>query len=111
MLKLMIDSNVFDALLERQDLLAAIVALHQNGELVLLVTHLQIGELQEIPEQNRAKREALLQIMATIPAVRVPDAALTIGKWRVGESAIASKEDSALVRKMTGGNADTLKTR
>lgn len=104
MLKLMIDSNVFDVLLGREDLLAAIVAFHQCGELALLVTHLQIGELQEIPEQNRAKREALLQIMATIPATRVPDAALTIGTWRVGESAIASKEDSALLRQMTGGN-------
>ncbi|MCB9379714.1 MAG: bifunctional DNA primase/polymerase [Acidimicrobiaceae bacterium] len=102
--KLMLDTNVIDKLAADPELVDLLSLSAQRGEIQLLVTHLQIDEVLEIGDHARARREALLQVLANLPAERVPTYGFLLDRSRLDHAALASDNHAALFRELTRSN-------
>jgi hypothetical protein len=68
----MLDTNVVDELVADSELVSTLQQSVESGRVKLLITHLQIDEVMNTGDDKRAKREALVQLLAELPATRVP---------------------------------------
>ena len=100
----MLDTNVIDKLAADPELVDLLSLSAQRGEIQLLVTHLQIDEVLEIGDHARARREALLQVLANLPAERVPTYGFLLDRSRLDHAALASDNHAALFRELTRSN-------
>ena len=73
----MLDSNVFDELLVRQDVAGKLRTLVEQGKVALLSTRVQREQLGETPDE--AKRERLLELFDSLPLTPIS----TVGFWDV----------------------------
>jgi hypothetical protein len=103
-LKLMLDTNVIDALMADQELVSLLRSAVDNSTLELLITHVQIDEVMNTGSAKRAKREALVQMLATLPAKRVPTYGVIPDLSRFDNAIFASDAHAATLLEMTGGN-------
>ncbi|MCE9621004.1 MAG: hypothetical protein K8R99_01520 [Actinomycetia bacterium] len=103
-MKLMVDTNIADDLLVRLLLLADLRAAVSSGRLELLVTHLQIDEVMETPENKSERRDALVNVLASLPARRVATYGFVVGRTRLGFGMLASSEHSQLYDELISGN-------
>ena len=77
----------------------------EAGTLVLLVTHLQIDEMIEMPVHKVERQEELLQQLGSLVAARVSTAGAVWGRSRWDESTWMSGDDAELLEALRGGNA------
>lgn len=103
-LKLMLDTNIADDLLVRLLLLPTLRAAVDSGRVELLVTHLQIDEVMEIPDSRSERRDALVNVLASLPARRVDTYGDVMGRTRMGHGMMASTEHSRLYNELISGN-------
>lgn len=103
-LKLMLDTNIADDLLVRLLLLPTLRAAVESGRIELLVTHLQIDEVMEIPDIKSERRDALVNVLASLPARRVDTYGDVMGRTRMGYGMMASGEHSLLYNELINGN-------
>jgi len=84
MLRLMFDSNGYDALADNPLGLANLRSLVHQSEVEVLATHVQEGEISAISDVS--KREALLSICRTLDAQISTDGAVwNVSKWNVSK--------------------------
>ena len=104
MLKLMLDTNVVDVLMTDSALLGLLRQATTSGAVELLVTHVQIDEVMSMGPNKRAKMESLVQLLADLPARRVPTYGFVFDLSRFDNATFASEEHAAAFQEMTGGN-------
>lgn len=103
-LKLMLDTNVVDELIADDELVGMLRHSVDSGSVEVLITHLQIDEVMNTGDNKRAKRGALVQLLAELPAVRVPTYGFVLDLSRVDNAMLASKEHAEMFLELTGGN-------
>lgn len=103
-LKLMVDTNVVDELMADPALVSLLREAVRTGTVELLLTHVQIDEVLNMGANKRAKREALVQLLATLPARRVPTYGFVLNLSRLDNAMLASDAHAATLRELTGGN-------
>lgn len=99
-----IDTHVVDELAVDEAFRVGLLTAVQSGELVVLLTHLQIDEILAMPTDKLAKQAVLLQHLGQIPASRRPTVGIVLDVSRWDEGTWASDEDAALYADLTGGN-------
>ena len=82
----MLDSNVFDKLVDDRDALALVRRLVESGEVVLLSTHVQADEIARTPD---LERRALLM---SIPVQHVPTFGFALDYSRLGAARLGDSE-------------------
>ena len=100
----MLDTNVIDELFVDPALVARLRLAVNDGEVELLITHVQIDEVLNMGPAKRAKREALVQVLAALPAHRVPSYGFVLDLSRLDNSMLASESHAATFLELTGGN-------
>jgi hypothetical protein len=100
----MLDTNVVDELVADSELVSTLQQSVESGRVKLLITHLQIDEVMNTGDDKRAKREALVQLLAELPATRVPTYGFVVGLSRLGNAMLASDEHAEMFLELTGGN-------
>ncbi len=103
-LKLMIDTNVVDELVVDSELVDLLRRAAEAGVVEVLVTHVQIDEVLNMGPNKRAKRDALVQLLATLPARRVPTYGVVVDLSRIDNALFASDRHAEMFLEMTGGN-------
>lgn len=103
-LKLMLDTNVIDELVADSELVSILRHSVESGRAEILITHLQIDEVMNTGDNKRAKREALVQLLAELPAVRVPTYGSVLDLSRLDNAMLASDEHAHMFLELTGGN-------
>ena len=100
----MLDTNVIDALMADLDLVSLLRDAVAEGKVELLITHVQIDEVLNMGPSKRAKREALIQMLAALPAKRVPTYGFVLDLSRWDSAMFASEAHAATLLDLTGGN-------
>lgn len=100
----MLDTNVVDQLMADVDLVALLRQSVDSGAVELLITHIQIDEILNTGADKRAKREALVQMLAALPALRVPTYGFVLDLSRLDNAMLASDNHAASFLELTGGN-------
>lgn len=103
-LKLMMDTNVVDELMAAPALLSQLRQAVDAGAVQLLITHIQIDEVLNMGPSKRAKREALIQLLAVLPARRVRTYGVVVDLSRFDNAILASDGHAATLLELTGGN-------
>lgn len=103
-LKLMLDTNVVDELMADNDLVELLRAAVGAGSIELLLTHVQIDEVLNMGPAKRAKREHLVQLLASLPARRVPTYGFVLDLSRLDNAILATDRHAAALLELTGGN-------
>jgi predicted nucleic acid-binding protein len=98
MLRVMLDSNAFNALALDDRVRAMVERAVDGGLLELVVTHVQADELSRTPDADLRRRLLRLTVVATMTA------AFVIGVSRVGMAAIGTDEENAIYEAVTNGN-------
>ena len=76
-MRIMLDTNVYDLLLSRPDIIRRAKYAVECGKVELLRTHIQVSELKKMPESKKEKREAILALSRMTKMV--PVGAMMIG--------------------------------
>lgn len=105
----MLDTNVVDKLVADHALVGGLQRLVGERRIRLLFTHLQIDEIMECPESN-PKRQHLVDLMARLPAERVPTYGFIVGRSRLDNARITGDEGAALIERLRARIASTPKT-
>ena len=100
----MLDTNVIDELFVDPSLVARLRLAVDDGAVELLITHVQIDEVLNMGPAKRAKREALVQVLAALPAHRVPSYGFVLDLSRLDNSMLASESHAATFLELTGSN-------
>jgi hypothetical protein len=100
----MLDTNVVDELVADSGLVNVLRQSVESGKSELLITHLQIDEVMNTGDDKRAKREALVQLLAELPATRVSTYDFVLGLSRLDNAMLASDEHAQMFLELTGGN-------
>lgn len=100
----MLDTNVVDELMADPTLVSLLRQAVDAGTVELLITHVQIDEVLNIGPNKRAKREALVQMLAALPANRVPTYGFVLDLSRLDNAMLASEGHEATFLELTGGN-------
>lgn len=103
-LKLMLDTNVVDELMADPALVSLLRQAVDDRTVELLITHVQIDEVLNMGPNKRAKREALVQMLAELPANRVPTYGFVLDLSRLDNAILASEGHAATFLELTGGN-------
>jgi hypothetical protein len=103
-LKLMLDTNVADELIRDTDLVTILQQGVIAGSVELLITHVQIDEVMNTGDSKRAKREALVQLLAELPARRVPTYGSVFDLSRFDNAMFGSDDHAEMLLDLTGGN-------
>lgn len=90
MLRVMLDTNIFDRIVETPGLAADLQSLTASGHLEVLVTHVQEDELAVIPDGD--KRQAVQQV----PRRSVATPVFIIGLSRLGEAALGGGHEGGV---------------
>lgn len=120
MLRIMLDTNAYDMIVERPGFMEKLNAAHDNGGLVILRTHIQEDELAAIPDPK--KRAAVMEVAGT--KVATSGAVWDLSKWdeatwgdgagdvRVGDVATTAGNhmEDALIASTAAVEADVLVT-
>jgi predicted nucleic acid-binding protein len=122
----MIDTNIFDAILEAPTSVALLNDLTNRGKLVIMVTHVQADEIAAMSEAKREKREALQNIAGELITTTLPTSGAIWGvtKWgqgmfgdgtdelRIGDIMRSNSKDAqdALIAITAAAHADVLVT-
>jgi predicted nucleic acid-binding protein len=120
-LRAMIDTNIFDAILEAPTSVALLNDLTNRGKLVIMVTHVQADEIAAMSEVKREKREALQNLAAGLITTTLPTSGAIWGvtKWgqgtdelRIGDIMRSNPKDAqdALIAITAAAHADVLVT-
>jgi predicted nucleic acid-binding protein len=99
LMRIMLDTNIFDRLVADDATLAAVLAAITAGQLTIVSTHIQRDQLQAIPDS--VKRDKVL----AIPVDEVPTTGMIwdVSKW--GEGAWGDGATNHLLEKLIAGNA------
>jgi hypothetical protein len=95
----MLDSNAFDALALDDAARVRVETAVKNGTLVLVVTHIQIDELNRTPDNERRLALQRLTVQGTYTA------GFVVGVSRLDMGTIPSDDEVAIYNAVTGGNA------
>jgi predicted nucleic acid-binding protein len=111
-LRLMLDTHLLDELLDDPDLAQLLIRRVGDGAVELLVTHLQLDEVAAIPDSKSQRRLALDQLLATLPATRIPTYGFVVGRSRLNEARITDDVGAALIERLrvehAGNTADAV---
>lgn len=91
-LRLMIDSMIFDKLIEDQRVLRALKELTEEGRVEVLVTHVQHDQLRATPDSQ--KRRRLLEVAGKV----VPTHGVVVGVSGIGEARLADDQAMSVLR-------------
>jgi predicted nucleic acid-binding protein len=98
------DTNVIDKVLADPDLCKLFVSAAAECAVKFYVTHLAIDEVEKISIDRDDRRQALLQVLAQLPADRIATSTLVLGISRFDEACFGSDRDAEDFRRLTGGN-------
>lgn len=98
-LRALLDSNAFDSIALDPVRLRSVTDAVGQGRLVLLVTHVQVDEVDAIPDD--AKRRSLAALAL---APNTTTAGFVVGVSRVGLAAVGTAEENALSGEVTTGD-------
>jgi hypothetical protein len=90
MLRVMLDSNIFDEIIKTPGLAGQMRSLTASGRLDIVVTHVQEDELARIPDTE--KRRAIQQV----PRRSVPTAVLVLDVSRLGQARLGEGHEGGL---------------
>ena len=100
----MLDTNVVDELMADTALVSLLREATDAGSVELLITHVQIDEVLNRGPNKRARREALLQMLAALPANRVPTYGFVLDLSRLDNAMRSSEAHAATFVELTRGN-------
>jgi rRNA-processing protein FCF1 len=105
-LRILLDTHVVDALSADVGLLEQLRTAVEQGHLSVMITHLQIDEVIAIPENHEraAHREALVNVLAQLPAERIPTYGFVVGRSRIENARITDDVGSAFIERLRDGN-------
>lgn len=99
MVRVLLDSNAFDAIALDDATLALVEKAIQAGQLELVVTHIQIDEVSATPDE--ARRSRLLRLSSTANTVT---AGFVFDVSRLDYAALMSEDEVAIYDRVTAGN-------
>jgi hypothetical protein len=89
--RLFLDTNAVDALASDERLRGQLDCAARAGVVEVLITHLQIDEILEMPGTKVDAQAALLQTLAELDAARVPTAGAVWDRSRWEEASVKSE--------------------
>jgi hypothetical protein len=101
---LLLDTHVVDAVAADDLLRAALTEACNAGKVRLLVTHVQLDEVLEIPVEKIDVQAVLLHVLAMLPAERVPTGGAVWDRSGWDEATWMSEDDASLFDLLRGGN-------
>ncbi len=93
----LLDSNIFDKLVDDDAALEIVMQLVESGRVVFLSTHVQADEIKRTPDPERVRR------LLKVPVEEVPTYGLVAGVSRIGMARISDAEPFESLR---GDNRD-----
>jgi predicted nucleic acid-binding protein len=91
-MRFVLDSNIYDHLIETPELQRQVIDAHQRGEVEFLMTSIQLDEITEVPDGTR--RNA----MAAIPFVVTPTYGIVLGLSKPGLARFGESEQLDAIR-------------
>lgn len=88
----LIDSNIFDRIIDEAGMLDLVSRLHRDGVIELLATHVQRDELANVPDPERRDR------LLTVPVNDVPTFGFVIDVSPLGQARLAPEEPFETLR-------------
>jgi hypothetical protein len=82
----MLNTRLLDALSDDPELSALLRRRVDDRSVELLVTHLQLDKVTELPNSRAKRRAELDQLLATLPATRVPTYGFILDRSRLDEA-------------------------
>ena len=98
------DTNVIDEVLDDLELCELFVRASAELGVKFYVTHIAIDEVEKIPIARDELRQALLQVIAQVPTVRIATSTFVLGISRLGEARLGSDAEAEDFDRLTGGN-------
>ena len=93
----MLDTHLLYALSDDTELSAPVGRHVDDGSVELLVTRLQLDEVAEIPDSRAKRRAQLDQLLAILPATRVPTYGFVLDRSRLDEARLTDDNGAALI--------------
>jgi hypothetical protein len=105
-LRVLLDTHVVDALAADVGLLEQLRTAVEHGQIKVTITHLQIDEVIAIPDNDKraAHRAALVNVLAHLPAERIPTYGFVVGRSRIGNARVIDDAGSAFIERLRDGN-------
>jgi len=94
----MLDSNVYDKIIEQIGMTEVLAALHHSGQIEIIITHIQEDELSRIPNTN--KRELVMKV----PGNRVTTEGAIWNVSRFGEATFGAGGGDIKIEDIQKGN-------
>ena len=101
----MLDTNMIDVLLDEPALLSRLRVFAHEKPIGLLMTHLQVDEINEMGEAKRARKDGLIEVLNQLEIDLVSTYGFVLGRSRLDNAIPASERHSEILRAMTKGNA------
>ena len=101
--RLLLDTHTIDRAVADSDFRRRLTEAATNGILHLLITHVQIDEIVDTPE-SKDKRPALLEVLASLPAERIPTYGFILNLSRLDNARLTDDEGAALIEALRGEN-------
>lgn len=93
----MLDSNIFDKLIDDDEALKAAGTLVESGQVRLISTYLQRDEIERTADTERRSR------LLSVPCEEVPTYGIVAGYWRIGMARLSEAEPFETLQ---GGNVN-----
>ena len=98
LLRVLLDTNAFDELARDDETVRRAETAVQNGELQLVVTHVQIDEVNKVPDAGKRQELQRLTVVGTCTAGAIYDVS------KFDEATYASVEDATILDDVMLGN-------
>lgn len=101
----MLDTNMIDVFLDEPALLSRLQVFAHEKPIGLLMTHLQVDEINEIGEAKRARKDRLIEVQNQLEIELVSTYGFVLGRSRLDNAIPAPDRHSEIFQAMTKGNA------
>jgi hypothetical protein len=102
MTKYLLDSMIYDQLLNDRKCYDLIIQKCKEGSIEILITHVQLDQLKATPDLN--KRQSLLSIVANIPSRKISTAGAVWGMSKWDEAKWGPGAGDVQISDITNGN-------
>ncbi len=98
MFKFMLDTNVFSSICNDDTFLKGLEILVRKNRIELLTTHIQIGEINQIPKNDSKKKDKILDFIANYCIV-IPTRNFVLGISILGQARLGGTQTLEAIRK------------
>lgn len=99
----MLDTNMIDVLLDEPALFSRLQVFAHEKPIDLLMTHLQIDEINEMGEAKRARKNQLTEVLSQLDIHQVPTYGFVLDRSRLDNALPASDQHCEILHVMTRG--------